>query len=162
MLSRKEWNLFFQLTMWKLVKRSPCWGMPVYVSERQHRLSTVSPSHLYSDFWSDTVMIWRRCSYLHQIEKAGLWLHVTLQPHKSSSAPLKLSDCIQMKDEKLTLEFMFTIKFDKQILMTPSAICPVLSSSVCAYHLFRGSRCTLRFTFSVYVFPSITAHITLQ
>lgn len=67
-----------------------------------------------------------------------------------------------MKYGKLRLEFTLVIKLGKQILMMPSEKRPVLSSSLCTYHLFRCSRCNLRFTFSVYIFPSITAHFTLQ
>lgn len=63
---------------------------------------------------------------------------------------------------KTEIEFTLVIKLGKQILMMPSEKRPVLSSSLCTYHLFRCSRCNLRFTFSVYIFPSITAHFTLQ
>lgn len=67
-----------------------------------------------------------------------------------------------MKYEKLRSEFTLIIKLGKQILMMPSAKYSVLWSSLCTYHLFRCSRCTLRFTFAVYIFPSITAQFTLQ
>lgn len=69
---------------------------------------------------------------------------------------------LQMKYGKLRSEFTLIIKLGKQILMMPSAKRPVLWSSRCAHHLFRCSRCTLRFVFSVCIFPSITAHFTLQ
>lgn len=70
--------------------------------------------------------------------------------------------CLQMKYEKLRSEFTLIIKLGKQILMMPSAKHPVLWSSLCTHHLFRCSRCTLRFVFSVCIFPSIIAHFTLQ
>lgn len=92
----------------------------------------------------------------------GLWPNVTFQSHKSSSGSLKLAKCIQIKDGKLRLEFMHIIRLGKQILRMPSAKRPVLPSSLCTYHLFRCSICTLRFTFYVYIVPSVTAHISLQ